>query len=566
MRRLAVAALATLAASCGGDSAPAPRPAAPPPAFPPGTTPTVAAAPGDRFEDVTERAGIRFVHRVPDGHMDNLIEAIGAGATWFDADGDGKLDLFLAQSAWTQGVHSGTRPADPPTSRLYRNRGDGAFDDISERSGLKVADACFMALAADFDGDGAQDLYLLNDGRNRLFRNRGGGTFEDVTDRAGVGCALCSAGGAVLDADGDGHLDLYVGNYVTFDASYRKYYAPDAFPGPLAFQAQADVLYLNRGDGTFADATAGSGIDVPPGRAMGVTAWDYDLDGRTDVYVSNDASAAFLFHNETTQAGSPRFVEVAAKASVAYGFNGEAAAAMAGAVGDYDGDGLPDLHVTNAAYGSLFRNTGRGVFQDRVTASGLAAACGQYVSWGGGFGDFDDDGALDLFVANGDLHHPTGRPTLLLRGRGDGTFDDGSAAGGAFFRAEILGRGAAFADYDDDGRVDVLVTAIGDRPFLLRNRGIASNHHLTVDVRGARGNPTGLGAIVTVTAGGRKQVQVAQGSSGYLTQGDPRLHFGLGTASRADRVEVRWPGGLVQTLEATAADQILRVTQPEAPR
>lgn len=236
------------------------------------------------------------------------------------------------------------------------------------------------------------------------------------------------------------------------------------------------------------------------------------------------------------------------------------------AIGDYDGDGLPDLHVTNAAYGSLFRNTGRGVFQDRVTMTGLAAACGQYVSWGGGFCDFDDDGVLDLFVANGDLHHPTGRPTLLLRGRGDGTFDDGSAAGGAFFRAEILARGAAFADYDDDGRVDVIVTTIGDRPFLLHDRGVAANHHLTVDLRGARGNPTGLGAIVSVTAGGKKQVQVAQGTTGYLTQGDPRLHFGLGAANRADRVEVRWPGGLVQTLEATAADQVLRVTQPEAPR
>jgi hypothetical protein len=544
-------------AACGPTETPAPRAPELPP-FPAGAAPTIPAGPDDLFEDVTSRAGIRFVHRLADGHMDDLIEAVGAGAAWFDADGDGRLDLFLAQQARRGDVGDARE-----TSRLYRNRGDGTFEDATGRSGLGVSDHVFGALALDFDADGAQDLYLLIDGRNRLFRNRGDGTFEDVTDRAGVGSPSCSIAGAVLDADGDGRLDLYVGNYVAFDPSYRKYYAPDAFPGPLAFPAQPDVLYLNRGDGTFRDATTDCGLAVTPsGRAMGVTAWDYDVDGRTDLFVANDASASFLFHNE----GGGRFVEHGLAAGVAYAFNGEAAAAMAGAVGDFDGDGLPDLHLTDAAYGSLYRNLGGGRFQDRVIASGLGGLCGQYVSWGGGFADFDDDGVLDLFVADGDLHHPTGRPDLLLRGKGDGTFEDAGAKGGAYFRAELLSRGAAIADFDDDGRMDVLVTTIGDRAVLLRNRGAARTHWLTLDLRGPRGNPTGLGAIATVETGGKKSVQVATGQTGYLTQGDPRLHFGLGGVARVDRVEVRWPDGSRQELVAPPVDRIVRVAHGEARR
>jgi hypothetical protein len=495
--------------------------------------------------------------------MDNLIEAIGAGATWFDADGDGRLDLFLPQQSWLPGVNDGARPADLPTSRLFRNRGDGTFEDVTARAGLARSEYCFMALAADFGGDGRTDLYLLVDGKNLLFENRGDGTFEDVTDRAGVGSPLCSVAGAVLDADGDDRLDIYVGNYVAFDPTYRLHYAPDAFAGPLAFPAQPGVLYLNRGDGTFRDATAESGLaDVTPGRAMGVTAWDYDLDGRTDLYVANDASAAFLFHNE----GGGRFKDVALSAGVAYGFNGEAAAAMAGSAGDFDGDGLPDLHVTNAAYGSLFGNLGGGRFKDRVLESGLAAACGQYVAWGGGFADFDDDGVLDLFVANGDLHHPTGRPDLLMKGRADGTFEDASPAAGPYFRRELLSRGAAIADYDDDGRLDVLVTTIGASPVLLSNRGAAASHHITFDLRGPRGNPSGLGAIVTLEAGGKRQVQAGYGTNGYLTQGDPRVHFGLGATDRVDRVTVRWPDGTTQVLATPAADRIHRVVFGEVPR
>jgi enediyne biosynthesis protein E4 len=552
VRGPAVASISLALAACG--------PSAPAPLAPPESPAETAGA---LFEDVTSAAGIDFVHALADGRMDNLIEAVGAGATWFDADGDGRLDLFLAQQPWLEGVSSGKRPEKTPTSRLFRNLGAGRFEDATARAGLGTSDFCFGALAADVDADGAIDLYLLCDGPNRLFRNRGDGTFADVTEKAGVGCPSCSVAGAVLDANGDGLLDLYVGNYVAFDPKYRLHYAPDAFPGPLAFEAQPDVLYVNRGDGTFRDATAESGLGaVTPARAMGATAWDCDLDGRTDLFVANDGSAAFLFHNE----GGGRFTETAVRAGVAYGFHGEAAAAMAGAVGDVDGDGRPDLHVTNAAYGSLFHNEGGGLFRDRAVASGLAGACGQYVAWGGGFADFDDDGAADLFVANGDLHRATGRPDLFLRGSGDGRFEDAGALGGPYFRRELPSRAAAIADFDDDGRLDVVVTTIGGPAVVLRNRGVAGNHWTTLALHGPRGNWAALGAVATVEAGGRRQVQVANGQTGYLTQGDPRLHFGLGAADRIERITVRWPDGTQSELRSQPADRVVRISWGEAPR
>jgi hypothetical protein len=251
---------------------------------------------------------------------------------------------------------------------------------------------------------------------------------------------------------------------------------------------------------------------------------------------------------------------------VAYGESGEATAAMAGSVGDYDGDGLPDLHVTDATYGSLFRNRGDGTFRDEAVRSGVAAASGQWVSWGGGFFDFDDDGDEDLFLANGDLHHPTGRPDLLLENRGDGTFDGAGPEAGAYFDAELLSRGACFADFDDDGRVDVLVTTIDDRVVLLRNLGRAEHHWVTLALSGRAGNRDAFGAHVTVEAGGRRVTKVHHAPGGYLTQGDPRLHFGLGVSDRIERVEIAWPGGGRDVLDGLEVDRIHRVVEREGVR
>ncbi len=527
-------------------------------------TPHIAPdAPGeDLFEDVTAAAGIDFVHRVGDGLMNNILESAGSGAAWFDADGDGRLDLYLVQSAWVEGVSQGERPRGAqPVSRLYRNRGDGTFEDVTERAGIGRTAFGFAAVSADYDGDGDADLYTLNLGGNVLWRNRGDGTFEDATETAGVRCGRCSLAAVFLDADGDADLDLYVANYLTFDPKYRLHYSPDVFPGPLAFVAEGDVLYLNRGDGTFADGTSASGIGAITGRAMGVVATDFDADGRTDVYVSNDASANQLWHN----LGGGKFAEVALRAGVAFGVQGEATASMTGVVGDVDGDLLPDLHVTDSSYGSLYRNRGKMQFDDRIVASGIAAYTAQWAAWGGGFLDVDLDGDLDLFHANGDMHHPTGRPDLLLENRGDGRFDDLSRAAGAYFRAEMLSRGGAIADFDDDGDADLLVTTIGDRPVLLRHRGVPGRHWVAFDLRGHAPNTDALGArvvIETVALGEvRRAAREKRLLTGYLTQGDPRLHFGLADTARVGRAEVTWPDGSRQEFRDLGVDRIWRLTQ-----
>jgi hypothetical protein len=292
---------------------------------------------------------------------------------------------------------------------------------------------------------------------------------------------------------------------------------------------------------------------------MGVTAADFDGDGRPDVFVANDATANFLLRN----LGGGKFEEVAQQVGVAYGFHGEATGAMAASVGDFDDDGLPDMHVTDTRYGSLYRNRGKGQFEDRAFGAGVAALSAQRVSWGGGFFDFDNDGDVDLYLANGDLHHPTGRADLLLENLGDGTFADASARGGPYFRRDELSRGGCIADFDNDGWLDVLVTNTGAAPVLLRNRGRSGHHWIVLAVRGTRGNRDGLGARVTLEGGGRSRRRTVHAPSGYVSQGDPRLHFGLGDATRAE-VEIRWPSGRVQRLRDVAADQILRVGEPGA--
>ena len=415
------------------------------------------------------------------------------------------------------------------------------------------------ACAADFDNDGHTDLYAVATGRNILYRNRGDGTFEDVTDKAGVANTGATGIGAVfLDIDSDGYLDLFVANYLTFDPSYQLYFSADAYPGPLSYKPEMNKLYRNRGNGVFEDVSETSGVQVPGHRAMSVAVLDHNQDGAPDLYLSNDGTPNVLLVND----GTGHFKDRAPQAGVAFNAMGEAAGSMAATIGDCNGDGFDDLFVTRLGYGSLYLGNAKGVYDDKMMASGLGSLTAQFVGWGGSFLDFENFGKLDIFIANGDAHYLVGWESLLLENRGNGTYTDAAEKGGAYFQAKIRARGSAVADYDNDGRMDILVTTMGDRPFLLHNRSKSENHWLKLDLQGTRSNRDGFGALVKVTACGKTHMAGARCPFGFLTQSDRRLHFGLGKAESIERIEIRWPSKQVQELSAIKVDQILKVREP----
>ena len=538
-----------------GPAANGPRPRVPALAV----TPPIPAGPDDLFEDVTAKAGIRFVHQFCDSKIANILESNGAGGCWLDYDGDGLMDLFLVNSGPLDGVTHDAPGMVRQPNRLYRNRGDGTFEDVTEKAGLGGMGYCTAAVAADYDNDGHTDLFVVGVGRSYLYHNRGDGTFEDVTEKAGVANIGGTGIGAVFfDADNDGKLDLFVANYLTFDPNYQLYYNPDAYPGPLSYKPQFNKLYHNRGDGTFEDVSKSSGIEIPGHRAMSVAVFDYNNDGAPDLYISNDGTPNLLLVND----GKGHFKDMASQAGVAFNAMGEAAGSMAATIGDCNNDGIEDILVTRLGYGSLYMGTPKGLFDDRMMASGLGSLTAQFVGWGGCFLDFDNSGKLDIFIANGDPHYLVGWESLLLENRGDGAFADAAAKGGAYFKAKINARGCAVADYNNDGRMDIIVTTIGDRPFLLRNRDKSGNHWLTLDLEGTKSNRDGFGAKVKVIAGGKTFFAESRCAFGFLMQSDRRLHFGLGRAMTVDRIEIRWPSKQVQELTNVKVDQILKVREP----
>ena len=524
----------------------------------PAVTPPIPAGPNDLFADVTVEAGIDFVHQFCDTRISNILESNGSGGTWLDYDGDGWMDLYLVNAGPLDGVTAHAPGTVREPNRLYRNRGDGTFEDVTAAAGVEGTGFGTAAIAGDYDNDGHTDLYVLAVGGSQLFRNKGDGSFEDVTARAGVGNAGGTAIGAVFaDIDNDGLLDLFVANYLSFDPTYDLYFNPDAYPGPLSYPPEFNRLYRNRGDGTFEDVSEAAGIRIPGHRAMSVVAFDCNLDGATDFYVSNDATPNLLLLND----GTGRFRDVAQERWVAYNAMGEAAGSMAAAIGDINGDGLQDLLITRFGYGSLYVGRPDGSFEDRMMASGLGALTAQFVGWGGSFLDFDNDARLDIFIANGDAHYLVGWECLLLRNMGDVRFEDAATEGGAFFRTPVRGRGSATADFDNDGRMDLVVTTLGDRPFLLRNQHPDPGHWLKVDLEGTVSNRDGFGARVQVEAGGQTYVAESRCAFGFLMQSDRRLHFGLGDHTKVDRIEVRWPSGQVQELRSVEADQILKIRE-----
>lgn len=520
-------------------------------------TPPIVAGTNDWFEDVTERAGIQHVHQLFHDRIANILLSNGAGAAVFDFDNDGWMDLYLVNWAPLKGVTDPKSTVQRKPNRLYRNRGDGTFEDVSKRAGVEGATFCNAAVTGDFDNDGFTDLYLVNVGRNVLYRNRGDGTFEDVTEKAGVGHLGTGVSATFVDVDNDGWLDLFAANYLTYKPQADSEQNPGAYPGPLAYPGEANVLYRNKGNGTFEEITKAAGLFSPGHRAMSVTAFDADWDGDMDLYVSNDDTPNQMWLND----GHGHFQEVGALAGVAFNAIGEAPGSMNAAIGDATGDGWPDLFVSRFGYGSLYVRTGERLYDDRIYSSGLGALTQRYVGWGSAFLDFDNDSDLDLAIANGSAFVLEGTETLLLENLGHGRFTNAASKGGAFFKARVNGRGNTILDFDNDGRLDMLLTALGDRAFLLKNRCPLPNHWLKLSLRGDRSNRSGYGTLITLKAGELTLRAEALCPTGFLTQGDPRVHFGLGAHSKVDRIELRWPSGAVQVLTDLRADQILQVRE-----
>jgi hypothetical protein len=559
-----------------------------------------------RFTDVTRESGVN-VHHVngasPDKH---LVETMGSGGLFFDYDNDGWIDLFLVDG----GSVTDPRVASQAKHRLYHNRGPSTlrepqgrpeqgrgttgsgqgtqFEDVTARSGIRHRDYGMGACAGDYDNDGRIDLYVTDFGPNALYRNRGDGSFTDVTASAKVGEPRWSASCAFADLDKDGDLDLFVVNYVDADRQ-KTPYCGNAKLGqrfychPLNYPSLPNTLYRNDGRGVFTDVSDASGIGAHRGNGLGVVVTDYDEDGWPDVFVANDSVANFLFRNT----GKLRFVEAALGAGVAVATDGQARAGMGVDAGDYDGDGHDDVVVTNLDFEthSLFRNLGDGLFEYATRAAGIAFATLPFVGFGVAFLDADNDGALDIAIANGHImdNAPVYRSgstyaqrKLLFRNAGSRRFTEIGGSAGDGFAAEKVGRGLAAGDIDNDGDLDLLVTNSGQTADLLRNdsgrrnsllvRAVTRTTPSTAPTSGPStqlraGNRDAIGARVRVTAGGRTQVRDVRAGSSYLTQNDLRLHFGLGDAAIVDRIEVTWPSGRSEVVTGVSANHIVTIQE-----
>jgi hypothetical protein len=522
-----------------------------------------SATPLPQFEDVTKKSGINFHHSFGEKVLSSIQEGTGSGCAWIDYNNDGLMDLYVVNGRHVDGLtdHSAPDGLDA-TNHLYRNNGDGTFTDVTKQAGVPGNGFGVGITAGDFDNDGNEDLYVTNYNSAILYHNNGDGTFTDTTAKAGVANPNFGTGAAFLDYDHDGRLDLFVGNYLKYDPANRQYYSAQQYPGPLEYVPETNRLFHNNGDGTFTDVSGVSGISAQPGRAMGVTVGDYDGDGWPDIYVANDTMASFLYHNDR----KGTFTDVAAEMGAAYGQNGEASTAMGPVFGDYQNNGRQALFVSDAHFHRLLRASGKpgDPFEDVTNQSGIGSVSAQFVGWGDGLFDFDNDGWKDLFIVNGGLVWLIPQQSSLLRNDGDGTFSDVSLQAGSFFSNQIVSRGACFADYDNDGYVDAFVVTLGGKGVLLHNTPPAGkrNHWLTIKLVGTRSNRDGFGASLEAIAGDLHQWVQSTSASGYLSQNDPRPHFGLDRHAVVDTITIRWPSGAVQTLHNIKADQVLKVTEP----
>lgn len=501
----------------------------------------------------------------------HLIETMAGGVGAIDFDRDGWPDIFVANGASSPGL---IKTSDSFSNRLFRNQHDGTFADVTASAGLAGDGFSVGVAVADFDNDGYPDLFVTGVNGNHLYRNRGDGSFEDITERAGVrGNGKWSTGAGWFDYDNDGLLDLFVVNYVDWRpeldvfcgfagdtasgrASYRQYCHPKQYP-PVS-----NLLYRNLGNGRFQDVSAGSGIAPFAGKGMSVTFGDYDGDGRLDIFVTNDTVPNYLFHNE----GKGHFREVAVEAGVAYAGDGKALSSMGADFRDYDNDGREDIFVTALSDETfpLFRNAGDGHFLELTMSSGLSRATPPYTGWSTGFFDFNNDGLKDLFVAAGHVmdnaEASSGRsskqPALLLAGQGSGRFNLKTLPGAA------LHRGAAFADFNRDGRVDVALTRLNEPPVVLWNHSSGSGHWLDVQLLGRRSNHDGLGAMIHLKTASGEQWNRAATAVGYASSSDSVVHFGLGPDTSVLRMEISWPSGTKSVSTPAGVDRMITVGEP----
>ncbi|HEY1804529.1 MAG TPA: CRTAC1 family protein [Terracidiphilus sp.] len=529
-----------------------------------------------RFEDATDQSGIDFTHSFGSAKLGSLLEGTGAGCVWFDYDNSGRPSLYVANGRpLDDSMHPyplKEKPTPLPHNHLYRNDGNGHFTDVTEKSGLNPDMYSVAVAAADYDNDGYEDLLVTGYGKVVLYHNDGNGHFTDVTAKAGIEVSGWAISSTWLDYDKDGCLDLFVGRYVKFDPKYRAFYAADNYPGPLDYAGETNMLFHNNCDGTFTDVTEKSGIGAYVGRTMGVTAADFDNDGWDDIYVANDRTENFLFRNQH----DGTFEEIANDTGTAFGQNGEATSSMGPVAADFEGRGVLDLWVTDGSYNRFLRNAGtvesgssvaqgdfsKAGFEDEGASNGISQTDAQYVSWGSGVYDFDNDGQLDILVFHGGLIHLIPQEHTLFRGLGNGRFEDVSRRAGPVLNERTVARGACFADYENDGKVDAYVVNLGAEGKLLHNISTGAGHWIEVKLEGTKSNRDGIGARVEVMAAGKLWTAERVAGSGFLSQNESRLHFGLGTAGVIDKLTVRWPSGIVQTLAALPVDRVLTVQEP----
>jgi enediyne biosynthesis protein E4 len=529
-----------------------------------------ATPPPGQFTNVTRSAGIAFVHFKGTNGTSVILEEAGPGVCVADFDGDGYQDIYFVngRDLYKRGIN--TRNA------LYRNQGNGAFTDITEKAGVPGDAYGLGCIWGDYDNDGFPDLYVTQYGKNVLYHNNGNGTFTDVTDKAGVGGAdfgtIFHTGATFFDYDRDGKLDLYVGGYANFTSTSQRTctigYGIATSCRPQAYPGSPAVLYHNNGDGTFTNVTKAAKIYQPKGYNLSVAAADYDNDGWPDLFVANDGAEAYLYHNNK----NGTFTEVAVTSGMALTMNGDAMAAMCMSLGDYDNDGNLDLYISDFQLASdhVWHNDGKGFFDEVSETAGITLPTRNVLSFGGGFFDYDNDRWLDLFIANGHVYEEVERVNSdshykqinsLFHNDGNGKFTDVTKAAGEGFTKPFAGRGAAFADFDNDGNIDIVVANAGDPPLLLHNTGGSGNHFINLKLVGTKSNRDAMGARIKLVAGGISQIREIAGGGSYLSQSDLRANFGLGPSKRAETVEIWWPSGARQAFKNVDADRFYLIEE-----